>query len=274
MLFFCYSYTMQNIIFTDLDGTLLNHDTYTFDEAHEALSYVKSKKIPLIFTTSKTKKEVEQLQKEVGITDPFIVENGAALFIPSGYHGLKTDTMQSNGRYHVKVFGKPHSDILAFYKKYKARFGMQGFSDMSVEEVAALTQMDTARAAMSKERDFTEPFILDDPSRLPDIEAQALKYGIKVTKGGRFYHLIGLKQDKGVAVKQTIELYEASSENKIHTIGLGDSLNDLPMLSVVSTAIAIRQHTGTYLVSKEICLHKSSFPGSRGWNEMVLKYVS
>ena len=56
---------MKNIIFTDLDGTFLNHHNYSFEEAQEALETISQKKIPLIFTTSKTKIEVELLQKKV-----------------------------------------------------------------------------------------------------------------------------------------------------------------------------------------------------------------
>lgn len=49
----------QNIIiFTDLDGTLLDHNSYDFSEALEMLSYIKNHNIPLILTTSKTKIEV------------------------------------------------------------------------------------------------------------------------------------------------------------------------------------------------------------------------
>ena len=50
---------MKNIIFTDLDGTFLNHDNYSFQESQEALEKIEQQRIPLIFTTSKTKIEVE-----------------------------------------------------------------------------------------------------------------------------------------------------------------------------------------------------------------------
>lgn len=265
---------MQKIIFTDLDGTFLNHDDYTFDQASDALSYLKQEKIPLIFTTSKTKKEVEKLQKEVGIAEPFIVENGAALFVPLDYGGIATSDLERHDDYHVVVFGTPISEILDFYERYKEAFGMVGFSQMSVQEVASLTQMDEARARLAKMRDFTEPFLLKDESVLPSLMEKAAEHGIKVTKGGRFYHLIGEAQDKGIAVNRTIALFEVTLDAKVESLGLGDSLNDLPMLKEVSIPIVIQQHDGGYLHSETLQLYKSSFPGSKGWNEMVLKYVT
>ncbi len=49
--------------------------------------------------------------------------------------------------------------------------------------------------------------------------------------GGRFHHILG-KNDKGKAVEILKELYEKQFSS-IFTVGIGDSLNDLPMLSVV-----------------------------------------
>jgi predicted mannosyl-3-phosphoglycerate phosphatase (HAD superfamily) len=47
------------VIFTDLDGTLLDDSSYSFEPAHEALAEVRIRKIPLILCTSKTRAEKE-----------------------------------------------------------------------------------------------------------------------------------------------------------------------------------------------------------------------
>ena len=47
------------VIYTDLDGTLLDHVTYTFHPALDALELIEKKKIPLIISTSKTRPEIE-----------------------------------------------------------------------------------------------------------------------------------------------------------------------------------------------------------------------
>ena len=83
----CYTKFMKNLIFTDLDGTFLNHHDYSFEESKEALGLVKKKQIPLIFTTSKTRIEVEELQSKVGINDIFsLLEH-----IPTGLGGGSDD---------------------------------------------------------------------------------------------------------------------------------------------------------------------------------------
>ena len=264
---------MKTIIFTDLDGTFLNHDDYSFDEAKDAIAKIKKQNIPLIFTTSKTKVEVEMLQKKVGICEPFIIENGAAIFFPKDYQGLDLSFLREYEDYRILQLGKTYQQILRFYNLYKVEFGMFGFSDMSIEEIAYYTGLSQEDAIYPKQRDFTEPFLLEDTNRLANLTNLALTYKIKITKGGRFFHLIGEKQDKGLAVKEAIKLFEKLYEDKIRSIALGDGPNDIVMLEEVDIPIAIKNFEGEYIHCNIPNLKRSSFKGSKGWNEMVLKYV-
>ena len=263
---------MKTIIFTDLDGTLLNHHDYSFNQGKDALQEVSKKQIPLVFTTSKTKIEVELLQKEMGLKEPFIIENGAAIFIPKDYRNYDLSNLEVLGDYHIFQLGKTYDQILNFYNEYKYRFGMKGFSDMSDEEVSMYTGLDKTKTKYCKQRDFTEPFLLEDESKLDLLKNLALTYKIKVTKGGRFYHLLGEKQDKGKAVKKAIEILKQNNK-KVKSIALGDGENDLEMLKSVDIPIIIKNHKDEYLSCDIKNIQKSTFKGSKGWNEMVLKNV-
>ncbi|MGY6650341.1 HAD-IIB family hydrolase [Wenyingzhuangia sp. IMCC45574] len=262
---------MKRIVFTDLDGTFINHDNYSFEEAQEAIDTLLDNDIPLIFTTSKTKAEVEILQNEVGIIEPFIVENGAALFIPQGYQMLDFSFLEEFENYWVYQLGVSYKDILTFYDANKEQFGMLGFSDMTLDEVAEYTGLSITDAALSMDRDFTEPFILKDESKLKKLTDLALASGIKITKGGRFYHLIGSQQDKGKAVAKCVALFKDAYNEEIESIGLGDGQNDIPLLENVTIPIAIQNHYGEYISVDKKRFQKSSYKGAKGWNEMILK---
>jgi mannosyl-3-phosphoglycerate phosphatase len=264
---------MKKLIFTDLDGTFLNHDDYSFEPSLEALQLIKEKQIPLIFTTSKTKTEVEQLQKKVGIKEPFIIENGAALFIPKGYQGFDLNSLDEFEEYRVLVLGKRYSQILSFYNDYKDEFGMLGFSDMSLEEIQKYTSLPKENAFLAHKRDFTEPFLLKDETKLNNLKNLALTYNIKITQGGRFFHLIGKNQDKGIAVKKTKELFSKLYNTSIESYGLGDGSNDIAMFENVDYPIAIQNHAGAYVECDLENLQKSGLKGSFGFNEMVLRNV-
>ena len=264
---------MKKLIFTDLDGTFLNHNNYSFHEAKEALAKISEQNIPLIFTTSKTKAEVIELQKKVGITEPFIVENGAALFIPHGYQDIELEYCDHYEGYKVLIFGKRYAQILNFYNEYKEEFGMRGFSDMTLQEVVEYTSLDENSVKLAIQRDFTEPFILKDTSLLPRLSNLASTYNIKITQGGRFFHLIGEKQDKGVAVKKTSELFSKLYNQTVESIALGDGVNDIVMFENVDTPIVIKNHLGKFVECNLENLQYSSYQGSCGFNEMVLKNV-
>lgn len=264
---------MNTVIFTDLDGTFLNHDNYSFKESYEARKLVLLKKIPLIFNTSKTKDEALLLQDDVGIKEPFIIENGAAIYFPKNYNNFDLTFLDEIDNFHVFILGKEYKEILRFYNNFKDEYKMKGFSDMSLQEVSSLTGLSINRCELSVKRGFTEPFIIEDESKVIELSKKAKEYGIKITKGGRFYHLMGENQDKGMAIKKTIEIFEKLYDDKIKSIGLGDGQNDIAMFENVDLPIIIKNHEGNYVAYENENVQKSTFKGAKGWNEMVLKNV-
>src|SRR4030042_6545243 len=130
---------MKILIFTDLDGSLLNHDDYSFDEALPAINRVKGSGIPLIFTTSKTRREVELLQKDLGINEPFIIENGAAVYFPSGYTKLFIDNIPQESPFHIIKLGISYDRIRSFIGDIRDQFNIRGFGDMSIQEISDIT---------------------------------------------------------------------------------------------------------------------------------------
>ncbi|MFN3477402.1 MAG: HAD-IIB family hydrolase [Candidatus Methylomirabilales bacterium] len=136
------------IIFTDLDGTLLDHEAYSFEAAQEALEEVRRRKIPLVLCTSKTRAEVERYRKLLDNHDPFIVENGGAIFIPKGYFPFSYPYQREVAGYHVIEDGVPYPRLVQTLKRVGVESGARivGFSDLSVEEVARLTGLSREEA--------------------------------------------------------------------------------------------------------------------------------
>jgi mannosyl-3-phosphoglycerate phosphatase len=73
------------LIFTDLDGTLLDHDTYDFSPALPALAALRAAQVPLILCSSKTFAEMKYWGEVLDLHHPFISENGGALVVPKNY---------------------------------------------------------------------------------------------------------------------------------------------------------------------------------------------
>ena len=248
------------IIFTDLDGTLLDHTNYSFEAALPMLYFIKTNDIPLIIVTSKTKNEVLRIQALLGLKAPFIIENGAGIFIPS-----KED-------YEMIAMGFDYEYIRSCFLKYAKSIPMIGFFDMKVEEVAKYTNLSIENASDAKKRSFTEPFILEDESRLDELRRMANEDELDIVKGGRFYHLITKGQDKSNAIKHLIKYYKKNGTEDLKTIALGDSANDLSMLQSVDMPVLIPHPDGSYLECDIETVIKAPFPGPKGWNTVLKEY--
>lgn len=259
------------IVFTDLDATLLDHETYTYDPARPAIDLLKSRDIPLVFVTSKTEPEARALQQKLGLCAPFIVENGGAVFIPR----CCSRFYESDGTadYDVIRLGAAYDACVDMLETHKEAFGLRGFSHMQSDEVAERTGLHEHGAAMAKARYCSEPFVMEHADRLGELADAVGKEGFTITKGGRFYHLIGENQSKGAAVKALLARAEAMTGMPFRSIALGDSENDLSMLRSVDIPVLIPKHDGSYLPLELPNLIKAPHPGPEGWNAVILSLL-
>jgi mannosyl-3-phosphoglycerate phosphatase len=261
------------VIFTDLDGTLLDHQTYEWEEAKPALDRCKQLQVPLILVSSKTRAEMDVLRHELGLTSPFISENGGGIFFPKeGSHPVPPDTVLEDGLWKWSL-GLPYHSLVKALQEIRDELGwkIRGFSDMSLEEISDLTGLDLASSRLASIREYDEPFILvEEEERDPDaLYDAAKKRGLNVTSGGRFYHLHG-KNDKGISVDKLVTWY-GEHRSHIVTMALGDSPNDFSMLKKVNHPVLIRssrQFPGVQGMIPGLQITKEK--GPKGWNAAVL----
>ena len=265
----------SDLIFTDLDGTLLDHHTYSFEPALPALKALKEKNIPLIICTSKTRAEIEKWRLELDNDHPFISENGGAIFIPKGYFSHKFCFERENDNYLVIELGTPYSQLREILNRIRSslQLELKGFGDLSPEEVARLCGFSPEEARLAKKREYDEPFLPDEENVIQKIREMASLSNLQVTRGGRFFHLMG-ENDKGEALRLLAEIYKEKTEH-IETIALGDSLNDLPMLRAANHPILVQKPDGSYDPEVKIPnLHLAPGIGPAGWNASVLELLN
>jgi len=263
------------LLFTDLDGTLLDHDTYSFGPAVEALAALESENIPAVFTTSKTRAEIEKWRRLTGNAHPFISENGGAIFVPEGYFGGDFTYDRKNGGYLVIELGAPHAELAGALADIRRETGIdiRGVSEMETGEVMRLTGLSEKDAALVKEREYGEPFVVYGNGASEErVVREIEKRGYGYTEGGRFHHMLG-RSDKGKAVSILKGLY-VKERGVVVTAGIGDSLNDLPMLKAVDIPVLVRKPGGGY--DERVKIEGMAFAdgaGPYGWNSAVLKLI-
>ncbi len=265
----------EYIIFTDMDGTLVDHDTYSYDAALPALELINKKNIPLIFCTSKTRAELEVYCHKLDICHPFISENGGAIFIPQDYFDFPYDHTKQIDNYNVIELGVGYEILESTLKEVCTKIDCKviGFGDMDVGEVCQNTGLDRECAALAKQRDYDEAFRIISPAPKDELlEQEIRKRGFNCTKGGRYYHIMG-NNDKGKAVLILTDLYRKKWPG-VKTIGLGDSLNDLPMLMAVDIGVLVQKPGGDYdpsITSPNIKRGKGI--GPKGWNQELINIL-
>lgn len=262
------------VVITDLDGTLLDRATYSYGPAIPALELLRRKEIPLVFCSAKTRAEQEVYRREIEIDDPFIVENGGAIFIPQGYFPFDFDYHKTIGRYSVIELGMPYQEVRRLLERIRYQLGIdfRGFGDMSPDEVARETGLNLEAARRAKRREYDETLKLDGTSgEIERVLSAIEEVGLNYAYGGSYYDVMGAN-DKGRAATIIIELFKRKL-GEIMSIGLGDSLNDLPLLGVVDMPILVEKPEGQWEKMSLPMLRRVEGIGPVGWRQAIEELI-
>lgn len=252
------------IVITDLDGSLLDHNTYLYDKALPALGHLKKLNIPLILNSSKTAAEMIVIRQQLDNHDPFVVENGAGIYVPA-------KTNNKHNSYEIIKFSQGRESILNVLHQLREKFALQftGFDDMSIETIISLTGLTKEQAILAKKRDFTEPLLWQDNASQWDLFCTKLaQAGLTAVKGGRFISVSG-KVDKGQALNWLRDYYQQQFTVTPVVIALGDSENDRQMLENADYAVLIRSSAHDLPDINSINLIVSDKTGPEGWNNSL-----
>lgn len=231
----------QPLIFTDLDGTLLDHHSYQCDVIKPFLETLNTSGINVIFNTSKTFAEVTALQSTLAHVQPFITENGAAVYIPKNYFALKPIGCDEYQNYWRFIFGEDNQQLHADLAKHASEFTDNYclFSQMSAEKIATLTGLSKEQSRLALTRQYSDPIEFNGSDEQKKLFLTLMKsVGYEVMVGGRFIHL-SKGNNKGQAQNWLVKQYKKYLRNPFTIIALGDSQNDVSMLEAADIGILI-----------------------------------
>ncbi|WP_020208344.1 HAD-IIB family hydrolase [Gilvimarinus chinensis] len=265
--------TVPIAVFTDLDGTLLNHHDYSYAQALPAIEKLKAREIPLVLVSSKTQAEMSELCAELALTSPYVCENGSLIVMPRVECQRLSATLEgaeTKDDDYLIYRGANRDDIVEILAALKQQFSFTGFADMSVQDVVDCTGLSEQAAVNAMTRSASEPLLWhQDEADLNEFAQQLRKHNLRVLKGGRFYHVMAAC-DKGDAVRYLLSLYESYYGARVVSIALGDSPNDLQMLKAADHPVLMPHPDGTYMHDDGLeNVIRAPFEGARGWREGV-----
>ncbi len=248
-------------IVTDLDGTLMD-ENYDISPAKKTLNLLSELNIPVIPCTSKTASEVRYFRKQNGLFDPFIVENGAAVY------GFNED----NSSEWELILGMCYEDLRIILKNIskKINYELIPLNDLNEHQIFELTGLSDQSINRALDRQWSVPFLNPPDEIFEKVKLVCKKYNVHVFKGNRMSHLLSSQSHKGEAVNK-LKVHLNNKDVKI--IALGDSQNDLPLLEYADISIVVPGKNGPnkYLRNG---IDKGKFrlanaPHGQGWSNSV-----
>ena len=248
------------MIFSDLDGTLLDHETYDWSPAAPALAALAEMGAPVVLASSKTAPEIARLRAAMGLSHwPAIVENGAGLLPPE-----RDDAPDCADHARLRAALETLPEAL--------RASFEGFTDMDAARVAEVTGLPPEDAARARTRAFSEPGLWhgDDATRAAFIDALDAQ-GIAAVMGGRFLTL-SHGADKADRLRELAQAYEPAQ-----TVALGDAPNDIGMLSAADHGVVIANPASPEIPAlpgeDAGRVTRTVDTGPLGWNSAILSLL-
>ncbi len=249
------------LVFTDLDGTLLDHHSYGYAPAQPALDALAQMGAGVVLASSKTAAEIAPLRDRLGLIRwPAIVENGAGLLEPGAKESGGDEAWQA-----IRAALDALPDTL--------RAPFTGFGDMDDAGVAQATGLPLPDAALARKRQFSEPGTWSGDDALRDRFLVALAgEEISARMGGRFLTLSygATKADRMAEIIDTLQ--------PARTVALGDAPNDVEMLQAADIGVIVANPEATplpQLPNEEAGrIIRTQLPGPEGWNRAMLDLLS
>ncbi|HFK4577733.1 TPA: mannosyl-3-phosphoglycerate phosphatase-related protein [Citrobacter sedlakii] len=254
------------LVFTDLDGTLLDNQTYDWQPAAGWLARLREHEIPVILCSSKTAAEMLYIQKSLNLHGlPLIAENGAVIEYDSRWQ-TESDSPRL-------MRGVPHDEVSAVLNKLreKGQYKFTTFDDVDEATISEWTGLPHAQASLSRLHEASVTLIWrDSDARMAAFSQQLNALGLQFVHGARFWHVLDASAGKDQAANGLIARYQRQWGQRPVTVGLGDGPNDAPLLKVMNYAVVVKGLSREGVVLPDQAspyVYRTRSEGPAGWSE-------
>ena len=210
-------------IFTDLDGSLLHRDTFKFAPIKDYVVSLVDRGIIIIPNSSKTEKEIEKFNEELGVKLPYICENGSSI------QGLNL----INANFPSKiVLSREKEELMKIFndkvpEQLKDKCIEISKINKKKQEKIFGQKDDNLKNALN--RKYTLPFLFKgDKTEKNKLSKILSSSSLTLQEGGRVVNLCD-NINKVKSMNKVIKILK-KAEDRIKSIAVGDNYNDLEML--------------------------------------------
>jgi len=252
------------LVFTDLDGTLLDHESYSARPADRLIQQITCHSFgSIIPVTSKTRAELRLLEQILPIRETIsVTENGSVIHVAQGqiFEGALGPQTILSGRGYEEIRNR----IDALPKRLRQH--ITGFADMTPAAISQETGLGGQEARLAKEREASEPFLWSGTdAALKELGMILAGDDIRIQRGGRFYHFTGNATKERAMARIKASFVEQKPDRRIISVALGDGPNDLEMIEAADFGVIMPNAGGVAICSSKSDVRMAPAPGPQGW---------
>lgn len=252
---------MPKLVAIDLDGTFLNQN-YTISSLHaDAVKKAQQKGAEIVIATGRADFDVRRLFQSEQLSTWVIGANGASTYDPEGYltvslpmetiYAKEIITWLNEENYYYEIV--TNNDIFITKKaKQVLQDEMDIVRNVDRNEMERACERQLGQANLQEIDDYIDVFqaekgiykitIVSFDEERRRVAADTLsKKGLNLFSSADFnIEIVDGKASKGNALKKLAKKLDVKQED---IIAIGDSMNDLPMLEVAGTKVAMGNAT-------------------------------
>ena len=253
----------QIIIFTDMDGSLLDKHTFKIDNIENYFRQLLKKGILIIPNSSKTEAELTDFNNQFNLNLSFISENGSSI------HGLNFINKNLPNKI---LLSRSIEEIYRIYNENISKYLKQKITpilELEQDEQIKIFGLSLDKLRLAKERVHSIPIQFNgNEIEKNDLIQNLNEIGLTIQSGGRIMNICD-NVNKSKAMSKTIELIKNEINIEIITIGVGDNQNDIEMLKNCDYACLVKNDKFDSTLINIDNLIKSTEPSPNGWADVI-----
>ncbi len=249
----------------DVDGTLVGPEELASEEVVTAIARVQEAGLRVGYATGRMRDGVASLHRQLGASGPHVLHNGAEVradgttiaawsLRPDQVDALLAIAAEHDDLY-LEVYAESGFRVSAWDERARAHWRILGVEPLGVITSAAdLEAPAVPKATFVTFSDDAARWLLD---RLRELDVEVGQAGSPLTPGMSFVNASRSGATKGAALRRAAEHLGIGLDR---VAAIGDAPNDLSMLEVAGTAIAMGQappevRAAAHLVVPEVGQH-------------------
>ena len=251
------------LIFTDLDGSLLDKETFKFDIIKDYFKELVRNGIIIIPNSSKTEAELLDFNEENNLDLSFIAENGSSIHRLNKIHQNLPDKI---------IISRTIDEIRNIYEENISldfENKITHILELEREKQQKILGLPLDKIKLAIKRDHSIPIKFNGTESEKNEFTKILKNsGLTIQTGGRIMNVCD-NVNKSKAMSRALQLIRKQLDDEIITIGVGDNENDIEMIKQTDYPCLVKNEDFDSSLINIDNLIKSDEPSPKGWSDVI-----